>query len=143
MTVNESKNFLRHCLKSIAPLQDIDTLFCCKYANRKRAEEYQKDEIVSKLTAENRKSVNAGVPYVVTCFIHLEIYVAWHQSVGKGNGKYTVYKRDLVAFENTLANDYMECVVGDAEDSIAYIFRNESGFTKFYNKITPSETDVV
>lgn len=93
---------------------------------------------MSKLTPENSTAIRSGVPYVITCFIHLEIYVAWHQSVGIGNGKYIVYKRDLVAFENDPNCDYMESVIGKTEDSKVYIFRNESGFKKFFQKISAS-----
>lgn len=139
MTTNGGKNFLRTCLENIDPSLDIDKIFCYKYANRKHAADYQKDEFVSSLTDVNMEAIKSGVPYVITCFIHLEIFVVWHQSIGRGNGKYPVSKHDLVAFENNPTCDYLERIIGKTEDAKVYIFRNESGFNKFYqNVVAPS-----
>ena len=125
MTANEGKNYLRACLTKIAPSRDFDNLLCYKYANRKRAEYYQKDEICSYLTRQNRKDLKTGIPFIVTCFIHLEIYAAWHRNVGIGSGKYPVYKRDLINFEKDHTCDYMESIIGKTTDAKVYIFRNE------------------
>lgn len=141
MTVDEGKSFLWNCLANIDSSKDIDTLFCYKYASKKHAKDYQHDEIKAMLTTENKTTLKSGVPYVVVCFIHLEIYVAWHQSVGIGNGKYTVYKRDLIEFENDPSCDYMESIVGKTADSKVCIFRNESGFKKFFQKISNTTTN--
>lgn len=139
MTTNGGKNFLRTCLANIDRSLDIDKIFCCKYANRKHAADYQKDEYVSTLTADNMEEITAGVPYVIVCFIHLEIFVVWHQSIGRGNGKYPVSKHDLIAFEDNPNCDYVEHIIGTTADAKVYIFRNESGFKKLYkNVIEPS-----
>lgn len=139
MTTNGGKNFLRTCLANIDRSLDIDKIFCYKYANRKHAADYQKDEYVSTLTAANMEAITSGVPYVITCFTHLEIFVVWHQSIGRGNGKYPVSKHDLVAFESNPDCDYVEHIIGKTEDDKVYIFRNESGFRELYkNVIAPS-----
>lgn len=140
MTTNGGKNFLRTCLADIDRSLEVDNLFCYKYANREHAADYQKDEFVSTLTQANMEAITAGVPYVITCFIHLEFFVVWHQSIGRGNGKYPISKHDLVAFENTPDCDYVEHIIGGTENAKVYIFRNESGFSKFYNKVIASST---
>ena len=139
MNSNGGKNFLRTCLNKIDSSMDIDRIFCYKYANH--AAEYQHDEYTASLTTAQMKDITDGVPYVVACFTHLEFFVAWHQSVGRGNGKYSISKHDLIAFENDLASDYVEHIIGIAGDAKVYIFRNESGFNKFYKDVVaPSLT---
>ena len=114
---------------------DVEKIFIYKYANRKRAEDYQTEEYVTSLT-----ETNAGIPYVITCFIHMDFFMVWHQSIGKGNGKYPVSKHDLVAFEYNSDSDYEERIIGGAENATVYIFRNASGFNKFYNKVVAPST---
>ena len=139
MTSNGGKNFLRTCLTNIDASLNVDKIFCYKYANRKHAADYQHDEYVTKLNEANMTTIRSGVPYVITCFTHLEFFAVWHQSVGRGNGKYPVSKYDLVAFENDSSCDYIEHIIGNTEDSKVYLFRNESGFKKFYqNVVAPS-----
>ena len=141
MTTNGGKNFLRTCLTNIDTSLDVDKIFCYKYANRKHAADYQHDEFISTLTKANMEAIKDGVPYVITCFIHLEFFAVWHQNIGRGNGKYYVSKHDLVAFENDPSCDYIERVIGNAEDAHVYLFRKESGFKKFYqNIVAPSLT---
>lgn len=141
MTTNGGKNFLRTCLANIDISLNIDKIFCYKYATRKHAVDYQTDEYVAILTDAQINTIKSGVPYVITCFTHLEIFVVWHQSIGSGNGKYPVSKHDLVAFENNSTCDYLERIIGKTEDAKVYIFRNESGFNKFYqNVVAPSIT---
>lgn len=141
MTSNGGKNFLRTCLKKIDSSLDIDRIFCYKYANRKHSAYYQHDEYTASLTAAQMNDIIDGVPYVVTCFTHLEFFVAWHQSVGRGNGKYSISKHDLIDFENNHSLDYQERITGITGDAKVYIFRNESGFHKFYKDVVaPSLT---
>ena len=135
MNIAGGKNFLRTCLAKIDPSRDVDQIFCYKYANRKHAEDYHGEEYVSKLTKEDRKMIKSGASYVITCFGHLELFVAWHQSSGFGSGKYKVSKSDLIAFENDNECDYQGYRIGKTEDARAYIFRNESGFNKFFHDV--------
>lgn len=141
MNTTGGKNFLRNCLNNINPELDVDKIFCYKYANRKHAVDYQKDEYVAILNATNRDALKSGVPYIITCFTHLEFFAAWHQNYGKVDGKYSMSKHDLVSFENDPTCDYTERIIGKAENAKVYIFRNESGFNKFYqNVVAPSIT---
>jgi len=135
MNIAGGENFLRTCLANIDQSLDADKIFCHKYANRKHAADYQKDEYVSKLTEEDTKVIKSGASYVITCFGHLEFFVAWHQSSGIGSGKYRVSKSDLIAFEKDTACDYQEHRIGEAEDARVYIFRNESGFNRFFRDV--------
>lgn len=134
MTTKEGKNLLRRCLAKIDSSLNIDTLLRYKCGTRKHAEDYQRDDIISNLTQADTDILKTGVPFLVTCYIHMEIYVAWHNSVGFGNGKYVVYKRDLMAFESDTECDYKEIIIGKATDTTVYIFRNESGINKFFQK---------
>ena len=135
MTTAGGKNFLRTCLANIDPSLDIDKIFCYKYANRKHAADYQKDEYVSKLTEEDTKVIKSGASYVITCFVHLDFFAAWHWSSGIGSGKYKVSKSDLIAFEDDTECDYQEYLIGEAEDAKVYIFMNKSGFEKFFHGV--------
>jgi len=135
MNIAGGKNFLRTCLAKIDPSRDVDQIFCYKYANRKHAADYHGEEYVSKLTEEDKKMIKSGASYVITCFGHLEFFVAWHQSSGFGSGKYKVSKSDLITFENDTESDYREYLIGEAENAKAYIFRNESGFNEFFRDV--------
>lgn len=135
MNIAGGENFLRTCLANIAPSLNIDKIFCYKYANRKHAKDYQGAEYISKLTEKDKKAIRSGASYVITCFGHLEFFVAWHQSSGFGSGKYKVSKSDLIAFENNAVCDYQEHLIGKTEDARVYIFRNESGFNKFFRDV--------
>lgn len=135
MNIAGGENFLRTCLANIDQSLDADKIFCHKYANRKHAADYHGEEYVSKLTEEDKKIIESGASYVITCFGHPEFFVAWHQSSGIGSGKYRVSKSDLIAFENDAACDYQEYLIGKTEDARAYIFRNESGFSKFFHDV--------
>ena len=135
MNIAGGKNYLRTCLAKIEPSRDVDQIFCYKYANREHAEDYQRDECVSKLTKKDKEMIRSGASYVITCFGHMEFFVAWHQSSGAGSGKYKVSKSDLIDFENNAACDYQEHLTGKTEDARVYIFRNESGFNKFFHDV--------
>lgn len=138
MNIAGGKNFLLTCLAKNDPSLDVDQIFCYKYANREHAEDYQRDECVSKLTKKDKEMIRSGASYVITCFGHMEFFVAWHQSSGIGSGKYRVSKSDLIAFEND-TGDYQKHLIGKTEDAMVYIFRNESGFNKFFhNVVKPS-----
>lgn len=139
MNIAGGENFLRTCLANIDQSLDTDKIFCHKYANRKHAADYHGEEYVSKLTEEDKKIIESGASYVITCFGHPEFFVAWHQSSGIGSGKYRVSKSDLIAFENDTTCDYRENLIGEAEDAKVYIFRNESGFKRFFcDVVAPS-----
>jgi hypothetical protein len=134
MNIAGGENFLQTCLAKIDPSRDVDkNFFRYKYANRKHAADYHGEEYVSKLTEEDKEMIRSGASYVITCFCHLEFFVAWHQSSGFGSGKYKVSKSDLSAFENDTECDYQKHLIGKTEDAMVYIFRNESGFNKFFN----------
>ena len=137
MTKKGGKNFLISCLVNMPAAVDIDELLCYKYGNRKHTEDYQHDIIASKLTEAETTKLKSGVPFVVACYIHMEIYVAWHQSVGLGNGKFAIEKRELVAFENNPACDYKEILTGKTSNDKVYIFRNETGIAKFFEVALP------
>lgn len=135
MNIAGGKNFLRTCLANTGSSLDVDQIFCYKYANREHATDYQGDEYVSKLVKKDKEMIRSGASYVITCFGHMEFFVAWHQSSGIGSGKYRVSKSDLIAFENDTACDYRENLIGEAEDAKVYIFRNESGFKRFFRDV--------
>ena len=101
MTTKEGKNFLRDCLLELNPTANIDSLICYKYANKERITYYQRDDITTTLREKDFTALKRGVLFVVTCFIHAEIYVAWPQSIGSGNGKFIIYKRELVEVNNS------------------------------------------
>ena len=105
------KNLLISCLANKTDTCDVNELICYKYGTKEHAEDYQHDIIASKLTEAETTQLKAGVPFVVACYIHMEIYVAWHQSVGLGNGKFAIEKRELMAFENDPACDYKEILI--------------------------------
>ena len=135
MNIAGGENFLRTCLANLDQSLDTDKIFCHKYTNRKHAADYHGEEYVSKLTEEDKKIIESGASYVITCFGHPEFFVAWHQSSGIGSGKYRVSKSDLIAFENDTACDYRENLIGEVEDAKVYIFRNESGFKRFFRDV--------
>ena len=142
MNTAGGKNFLRTCLADISPSLDADKIFCYKYANREHTASYQGNEYISKLTEVDTNTIKSGVPYVITCFVHLEFFVAWHQSSGFGSGKYKVSKSDLIAFENDTECDYREHLIGEAENAKVYIFRNKSGFEKFFHGVVEPSLNI-
>lgn len=135
MTTNGGKNFLRTCLANVDRSLDIDSIFCYKYATRKHAADYQTDEYLAILNNAQLNTIKSGVPYIIVCFTHLEIFVVWHQSIGRGNGKYPVSKHDLIAFESNPGCDYVEHIIGKTDADKVYIFRNESGFNQLYQNV--------
>ena len=140
MNQNGCKNFLRTCIKNLDQALDVDNIFYYKYANRKHAEDYQTDEYSAILSDKDRKLLKTGVPYIIVCFTHLEFFAVWHQAFGKRNGKCTVSKYDLINFESNTDCDYLELIIGETENDKVYLFRNESGFNKFYQNVVPSLT---
>lgn len=135
MTVKEGKNFLRDCLLELNPTADIDSLICYKYSNRQDISNYQRDDITVNLREKDFETLERGALFVVTCFIHAEMYVAWPQSIGRGNGKFIIYKRELVEINNSSNCDFKAVLIGSAKDAHAYIFRGKQGILKFYRNI--------
>lgn len=122
---------LRTCLFEMDETVKIENLVLYKCGTKKHITEYALASIETSLYQEDYKCVH-DLPVVVKCFVYPEIYVAWHTSVGIGNGKYFVSKSDLEKFENHPENDYKEIVTGDDNLNKVYFFRNASGIKKFF-----------
>ena len=126
MNIKEGKAFLQECLQQCGYQDNIDKLILYKYGNIKHASNYQHDTIS---TDVDFSEVKPSVRFVVKCFIHLNIYAAWSTEVGHGNGKFILYKKDLVAMENDLNCLFSEKLIdGTAK---VYLFRGEKGTIKF------------
>lgn len=50
--------------------------------------------------------------FVVMCFYHIEIYVAWHSDVGIGSSKYCVYRSSLEEFKENQESTFFEMSTG-------------------------------
>lgn len=125
---------LRTCLFEIDETVKIEDLLLCKYGTKKHISEYSVDSIATDLTSEEIKRAH-NLPVVVKCFIHPEIYAAWHSGVGIGKGKYFVSKSELEEFESHSEIDYKESVIGNSDLDKVYIFRNNSGIKKFFTNV--------
>lgn len=132
MSMKAGKNALRTCLAKLDSSDKIDTLLCYKYGNKKHMTEFQNEDAVAVLTQKESKQIHNGVPFVVKCFIHPEIYVGWHSAVGIGSGKYCIETSRLREFEADTKCDYKRIVTGDKEVDRVYLFRRESGIEKFF-----------
>lgn len=126
MTINEGRFFLQDCLTQCQKGADIDRLIYYRYGTVKHAENYHYDTIV---TDVDFKKVPSDIKFIVKCFIHLNIYVAWPQEIGRGNGKFIIYKSRLIEMEEKTESTYEKVEIDKME--YAYIFRGKEGATKF------------
>lgn len=126
MTKTEGKAFLEDRLTEYQSADDLEKLICYKTGTRKEAAAYQKDVI---FTTVDLSKERPEIRYIVKCFIHMELYVAWPKKIGQGNGKYIFYKKDLAAMERETKCTFREVVIKDSAK--AYIFRGEEGADKF------------
>lgn len=130
MTVNEGKALLEECWKDCQMNVPMDDVICYKYGNSKMAGNYQRDTIPAKVEAHE---ITPTMQYVVKCFIHLELYVAWSIKTGPGNGKYIAYKKDLLDMEANRNCTYQEKLVEGK--GTAYYFRGKKGIMEFIQSI--------
>lgn len=132
MSTKAGKNALMTCLAKLGSSANIDALLCYKYGNKKHMTEFQNEDAVAVLTQKESKQIHNGVPFVVKCFIHPEIYAGWHSVVGIGSGKYCIENIRLAEFEADTDCDYKEIVTGNNKVDRVYLFRRESGIEKFF-----------
>lgn len=132
MSTKAGKNALRTCLTKLGGLANIDAILCYKYGNKKHMTEFQNEDAVAVLTPKESQQIRNGVPFVVKCFIHPEIYAGWYSDVGIGSGKYCIETSRLREFEADTECDYKEIVTGNKEMDRVYLFRRESGIKKFF-----------
>lgn len=90
---------LRTCLLQIDTSAEISDLILYKYGNR-IIQEYASNRIITTLTSSEETEIREK-SFVVKCFCHSEIYVAWQSSAGFGNSKYYVSKSELLKFEES------------------------------------------
>lgn len=126
MTVKEGKSFLQECLQKCGYADDIDNLISYKYGNIKLASNYQHDII---LTNVDFSKEAPSIKFVVKCFIHIGVYAAWSEEIGRGNGKFPLYKKDLAAMEDSPDCIFTEKLIDGT--SKVYLFRGEEGVMKF------------
>ena len=113
MSMKAGENALRTCLAKLDSSAKIDTLLCYKVGNKKCTADYQNNNAVAVLTQKDSKQIRSGVPFVVKCFIHPEIYAGWHSAVGIGSGKYCIETSRLAEFEADTNCDYKAIVTGN------------------------------
>lgn len=135
MTKDGGEDLLRTCLAKMDSSIELSKLLCYKTGNRKQAEAYNGENIDTELSSKDMVNIKAGVLAVVKCFYHIEVYVAWHASIGIGSGKYRVHKSDLIKFENDIKCNYWEVLTGTRDVDKVYFFRNESGIEKFFKDV--------
>lgn len=129
MNCAAGKSLLEECLHQFAPDVDIDQLLYCTHGNKKSAKDYQKPEIVTMVTSIDNES---EIRFVVKCFIHFGVYAAWRREIGQGNGKYPLYKRQLVEMENEPENSFTVAKINRGE---VYLFRGREGITQFFKEV--------
>lgn len=135
MSTKAGKNALRTCLAKLDSSAKIDTLLCYKVGNKKCTADYQNNNAVAVLTQKESKRIHNGVPFIVKCFIHSEIYAGWHSDVGIGSGKYCIETSRLAEFEADTDCDFKEMVTGGKEMDRVYLFRKESGIKEFFENV--------
>lgn len=126
MTVKEGKDFLQQSLEEQKSDAKIDDLICYKYGSVIKASTYRTD---SNVTTVDWSKERSSVGFVVKCYIHLGFYVAWPKAVGFGNGKYIIYKKDLIEMEQN-ADRVFDTVMIDGQMT-AFLFRGEKGVNRF------------
>lgn len=126
MTSKEGKAFLENCLREHQSDTDIDDCICYKTGNKIEAAAYQGDTIQTDVDWSTQRET---ARFVVKCFVHMGLYVAWPREVGQGAGKYIFYTKDLVAMERDKDCDFREFVIDNSEK--AYVFRGEQGIEQF------------
>ena len=126
MTIAEGKAFLQNCLEQCKSEANIDEFVYYKYGTNKKADEYNKDEIPTNV---DLSKVVPEIKYIVKCFIHMEIYVAWPIEIGRGNGRFIAYKKDLLSMEIDRDCPYKKAKI--AKNGEAYYFRGEDGVKRF------------
>lgn len=133
----QGKETLRNCLEQVAPELNLDALISYRTGNRKHAQDYQDPEIITDLTDNDKAAIAKGATYIVKCFYHFDVYVAWNVESGKARGKYVVYRDDVKNMENGLSGDYDKRNIsgaGGEKDYKAYLFKGESGIVQFIRK---------
>ena len=121
MKPQEGRMFLQDCLNKWQINAQIDDLIIYKYAN-KPLWEYHEDSI-STVVSEREFAEHILARYVVKFLRFDNAYVAWDISVGRGNGKYPVFKRQL---EDFLRGEGRSQRVSVYKNAHAIIFRREA-----------------
>lgn len=132
MSTKAGRNALRTCLQKIDGSLNIDDVLCYKYGSKEHMADFQGKDAGAKLNLAELERVHNGVPSVVKCFIHPEIYAGWHSAVGIGSGKCHVEAKELAEFEADTNTDFKEIVTGQNAEDRVYLFRKDSGIEKFF-----------
>lgn len=132
MSTKAGRNALRTCLLKMDGSRNIDDVLCYKYGNKEHMADFQGKDAGAILNSAELERIHNGVPSVVKCFIHPEIYAGWHSSVGMGSGKYHVEAKELAEFEADTNCDFKEIVTGENAKDRVYLFRKDSGIERFF-----------
>jgi len=96
MKAQEGRLFLQDCLDKWQMNAQIDDLVIYKFANKSLCEYYE-DSIPTDVS-EQEFAAHLHARYVVKFLRFDNVYVAWDISVGSGNGKYPVFRRQVEDF---------------------------------------------
>lgn len=143
MTAHEGENLLQTCLNQIDASRKISEIMYYKTGNRKKASDYNRGEILTTLRPEEIETIKGKVPFIVKCFYHMEIYVAWHSDIGIGSSKYCVYRSSLEKFEENQESTFYAMSTGARDIDRVYFFRGRMGINSFFTdvvEITKKET---
>lgn len=132
MTGYEGENLLLTCLRKMDASCELSDILHYKTGNKKSASNYNGGTIPTKLKEDEIKMIDGNIPFVVKCFYHMEIYVAWHSEVGIGNGKYCVYQSSLKDFEDKQELSYNVMNTGTRDIDRVYFFRGQTGIKRFF-----------
>lgn len=135
MTGREGENLLQTCLNQIGASRQISEILYFKTGNRKKSSDYNRGKIVTMLKPDEVKAIRDNIPFVVKCFYHMEIYVAWHSAVGIGSSKYCVYRSSLENFENNQTSTYFVMNTGMQDVDRVYFFRGRAGINRFFTDV--------
>ncbi len=133
MTIEEGKVLLQSCFEKCGYKEKADDIIIYKYGNKTHINMYQGNKISAKV---DKKEYSNSIRYIVKCFIHTEIYVAWEAKDFRFKDTYICYKSTLEEMEKGNLGNWYESPENGNEKF--YLFKGREGVMKFAcDKIIP------
>jgi len=120
MKPQEGRLFLQDCLDQWQVNERIDDLIIYKSANKSLAEYH--DDRIPTIVSEEVFADHKYARYVVKFLRFDNVYVAWDVTLGRGNGNYPVFRRQVTDFLKGKSNLQCVHIFGNAH---AIIFRRD------------------
>ncbi len=94
MKLQEGIDFFQDCLMKCGVSRDAKEIFAFKSGTKGKLEHYQTTNVFSTINDTERHDPN--VRFVVKYLLHQDMFVVWDKNHSSFDGKYYVYKNQLI-----------------------------------------------